>query len=157
MLTAEMQRDLENAVLCWLATVDVDGQPSVSPKEIFAPVTEEKIAVAMVASPQTVFNLRLNPKVCLSAIDPFRQRGWKVLGEGELVDEHHALFPAIHAVLAPIAGEKFPVRSAILITPTAVEPIIAPSYRLFPETTEEEMVKSAMRSYGIQVPADADR
>lgn len=26
---------IETSVLCWLATVDADGQPNVSPKEIF--------------------------------------------------------------------------------------------------------------------------
>ena len=40
-------------------------------------------------------------------------------------------------------------------TGSAVEPIIAPSYRLYPhETTEQSQVQSALRTYGVQPAAD---
>ncbi len=35
-LTAEMRACLDEAVLCWVATADVEGQPNVSPKAVFA-------------------------------------------------------------------------------------------------------------------------
>lgn len=34
------------SVLCWLATVDADGQPNVSPKEIWAIADDEHVVVA---------------------------------------------------------------------------------------------------------------
>ncbi|MDO9158010.1 MAG: hypothetical protein Q7U45_01030, partial [Burkholderiaceae bacterium] len=53
---------------------------------------------------------------------------------------------------------KFPIRAAILVTVTAVEPIVAPSYRLFPsDTTEASQVASAMRTYGVVPAPDANK
>ena len=37
LLTRAVLEDLDRAVLCWLATVDEDMVPNVSPKEIFCP------------------------------------------------------------------------------------------------------------------------
>ena len=68
MLSPETLACARKSMLCWLATVDAQGQPNVSPKEIFK-----------------------------------------------------------------------------------CEPILAPSYRLYPdETTEQAQVASAMRAYGVQ-------
>ena len=39
----------------------------------------------------------------------------------------------------------------IVVRVTGYEPIVAPSYRLYPhETTEQAQVMSAMRAYGVQ-------
>ena len=35
-MTEPVRAAVQSAVLCWLATADADGRPSVSPKEIFA-------------------------------------------------------------------------------------------------------------------------
>ena len=39
------------SVLCWLATVDAEGQPNVSPKEIWSVADDEHVVVAHIASP----------------------------------------------------------------------------------------------------------
>jgi hypothetical protein len=50
-----------------------------------------------------------------------------------------------------MAGPRFPVHSVIVVRATAFEPILAPSYRLYPaETTEQAQVASAMRAYGVR-------
>jgi hypothetical protein len=49
-----------------------------------------------------------------------------------------------------MAGERFPIHSVIVVAATAVEPVLAPSYRLYPgETTERRQVQSALRTYGV--------
>ena len=50
------------SVLCWFATVSIDGVPNVSPKEVFAVLDETSLVVADIASPVTVRNLRNNPE-----------------------------------------------------------------------------------------------
>lgn len=80
MLNEAVRTDIDNSVLCSLATVDADGTPNVSPKEIFAAHGDDRIVVADIASPQSVKNLRVNPRACVSFIDVFRQRGFKIVG-----------------------------------------------------------------------------
>ena len=65
MLTPEVLDYMDRSVLCWLATANAHWQPNVSPKEIFAP-WNNAVLVANIASPKTIKNLKVNPKVCLS-------------------------------------------------------------------------------------------
>jgi hypothetical protein len=55
-----------------------------------------------------------------------------------------------------MAGPRFPIHSVLVIEAVSVEPILAPSYRLYAsETTEPSQVESAMRTYGVR-PAAGD-
>lgn len=140
----------QRSVLCWLATVDSQGQPNVSPKEIFAVFDEQHLVVANLASPSTVRNLRHSCKVCISFIDVFVQKGFKVLGSARNIEQADPEFSRWAAPLIAMAGSRFPVRSVIVIRATACDPIVAPSYRLYPhETTEPGQVASALRTYGV--------
>lgn len=59
-------------MLCWLATVDAQGQPNVSPKEVWAIADDRHVVVANIASPVTVRNIAQQPQVCLSFVDVLR-------------------------------------------------------------------------------------
>lgn len=75
MINDAIRIDIENSVLCWLATVDDDGTPSVTPKEIFTGYGEDHLVIADIASSHSVSNAIARPKVCVSFVDVFRQRG----------------------------------------------------------------------------------
>ena len=50
-----------------------------------------------------------------------------------------------------MTGERIPVRSVLLIEVQSVQPIVAPSYWLYPEvTTEAPQIKAARRTYGLE-------
>ena len=151
MLTPSIRESASRSVLCWLATVDESGQPNVSPKEIFAVVDSTHIAIANIASPTSVRNVKSNAHVCVSFIDVFVQKGYKVVGIARNVSQQDAEFSRWVAPLRAMAGPRFPIHSVILVQAVAVEPIVAPSYRLFAdETTEHSQVASAMRAYGVK-------
>jgi hypothetical protein len=141
------------SVLCWLATADETGQPNVSPKEIFAIVDDEHLAIANIASPQSAKNIRANAKVCVSFIDILVQKGFKITGMATDVRPSAPEFQHWVAPLRAKAGERFPIHSVFVVRTGAVEPIVAPSYRLFPaETSEESQIESALRTYGLRRP-----
>lgn len=151
MLSPEVILLASQSVLCWLATVDQDGQPNVSPKEIFAAFDSEYLVIANIASPTSVRNLGSNPRVCVSFIDVFVQKGFKVFGTARNVRRQDEDFSLWSALLEAKAGPLFPIHSAIVVRASAVEPILAPSYRLYPaETTEQAQVETAMRAYGVR-------
>jgi uncharacterized protein len=156
MLTPEVQNSAERSVLCWLATVDGNGQPNVSPKEIFAVFDAEHLVIANIASPTSVRNIQINPLVCVSFIDVFVQKGFKVAGTARNVPRQAAEFSRWAAPLKLKAGLRFPIHSVLVVRATAIDAILAPSYRLYAaETTEQSQVASAMRAYGVQ-PAGGD-
>ena len=157
MLSPEVHDCAARSVLCWLATVDAAGQPNVSPKEIFAVLDAEHLVIANIASPTSVRNIDGNPRVCVSFIDVFVQKGFKVSGEARNVRQQDADFSRWSAPLLALAGPRFPIHSVLVVRAGAVEPILAPSYRLYPsETSEQSQVASAMRAYGVQPLQNAE-
>lgn len=157
MLSPEVQEFARRSVLCWLATVDASGQPNVSPKEIFAVVDPMHLVVAHIASPTTVRNVRVQPRVCVSFVEVFVQKGYKVFGTARYLLPGDDGFAQWAAPLLAMAGPRFPIHGVIVIRAEAVEPILAPSYRLYPgEVTEESQAAAAMRAYGVLPRGPAD-
>jgi predicted pyridoxine 5'-phosphate oxidase superfamily flavin-nucleotide-binding protein len=140
-----------SSVLCWLATVDADGQPNVSPKEIWTIADEQHVVVAHIASPVTARNIRQQPQVCLSFVDVWVQKGFKLLGTAHEVCADDPAFDAWAAPLLAMVGQRFVIHSVLVIRVTSVAAIVAPSYRFFPdETTEASQIEGAMRTYGVR-------
>lgn len=151
LLTSEVHAAAKASVLCWLATVDADGQPNVSPKEIWTPVDERHVVIAHIASPVSVRNLQTNPRACLSFVDIFSQKGFKLQGAGHVLHPQDEAFERWAAPLLPLLGPHFPLHAVLLIDVDAVQPIVAPSYHLFASTTTETgQIDDAMQRYGVQ-------
>ena len=149
MITEEIAHSIESSVLCWFATVAPDGSPNVSPKEAFMHDGNGKIIVAHIASPQTVRNIESNPLVCLSFVNVFTQKGHKVRGTAQILRASHERYPHQKVKLAQLVGDTFPIPAVIEIEPTEIEEIIAPSYRMFPDTTINKMVQQALATYKV--------
>ena len=79
-LTDAVIQAARSSVLCWLATVDAQCQPNVSPKEVWAIADDRHLVVANIASPVSVRNIAQQPQVCLSFVDVLVQKGFKLQG-----------------------------------------------------------------------------
>jgi hypothetical protein len=143
---------IQRSVLCWLATASADGQPNVSPKEIFVAHGQNELLIAHIASPVSVKNIEANPKVCVSFIDVFTQRGYKVYGDASFIRPASQEFVELQRPLLAMTQGVFPILGVIRVVAAGVQPIVAPSYRLVAGTTEASQVASAMATYGVVKP-----
>lgn len=141
---------VQKSVLCWLATIDENGFPNVSPKEIFCAAGEQRLLIANIASPGSMKNILACPKVCVSFVDVFLQKGFKIKGIASVARAGDAAFARYAAPLQSLAGQRFPFSSLFVLDVQSVEPIVAPSYRLYPDTQESDQIASAMRTYGVR-------
>ncbi|WP_199520171.1 pyridoxamine 5'-phosphate oxidase family protein [Fulvimarina endophytica] len=107
--------DIRNSVLCWLATVDDQGTPNVTPKEIFTSYGDDRVVIADIASSGSVRNVQAQPKVCVSFVDVFRQRGFKLTGRAKIVQQQDPSFLELGAELLRMAGADFPIRNIICV------------------------------------------
>ncbi len=148
-LSEAVKSSISNSVLCWLATTDHQQQPNVSPKEIFTDFKEEYIIIANIASPQTVKNIKANPKVCISFIDILVQKGFQLKGIAEIVTKENQDYEEMNKILLKMTGDKFPFASITRIKVQQVKPILAPSYLLFPDTNESDQIENAKKQYGL--------
>jgi predicted pyridoxine 5'-phosphate oxidase superfamily flavin-nucleotide-binding protein len=143
---------LQRSVLCWLATVDETGMPHVSPKELFVPQGERQLLIAHLASPKSVRNLQHHPLACVSCVDVLAQKGLKMQGRARVVLAGTPAFETLATPLVAMAGGRFVVRGVIELTVDRVEPIVAPSYRFYPETDEATQIRSAWQQYAARSP-----
>ena len=150
MFTGEVRKAVDRSILCWLATVDADGQPNVSPKEIFCAIDDVTLLIAEIASPISRRNIAENSKVCVSFIDVFRQKGYKVIGDARLILPDETEFDAIGGPIKAMIGTAFPLRGLIRVDAVRVSPIVAPSYQHYPDRTEAEQVRQAFKTYGVR-------
>lgn len=148
MITNEVKHYLQQSVLGWLATVDANGMPNVSPKEIFAAWDDRTLLIAHIASPVSVQNIRHQPKVCFSLVDVWVQKGYKLKGQASLLEAGEE-FERKKRFLQQSFTDRFPIAAVIEIHIESVAPIQAPSYLFFPDTTEAAQVASARKRYGV--------
>ena len=154
MLTTDIKKSIDTCVLCWLATVDKDQQPNVSPKEMFTYLDDHTLLIANIASPNSVRNIAQQPKVSVSFVDVFTQKGFKLKGEAKLITKEDASFAAKAKRFAYLFSYKYPIQCVIEIKVTKVDSILAPNYWLFPDsTTEQSQIEGAMKTYGVK-PAE---
>ena len=151
LLTDAVREAARRSVLCWLATVDAEGQPNVSPKEVWAIADDEHVVVAHIASPISARNIGQHPQVCLSFVDVFVQKGFKLLGTARAVRAADPEFLTWAQPLLAMVGQRFTIHSVLVIQVQSVAAIVAPSYRFYPDnTTEASQVVSGMRAYKVQ-------
>lgn len=149
MITDEVKEYVDRSVLCWLATVNSEGEPNVSPKEIFTAYRDDRLLIANIASPGSVRNILSNDNVCVSFIDVFVQKGVKVRGRADLVPKSDSRYADLARPLEEMVQGKFNIHSVIEVRAISVEWILAPSYQFYPDTTEDSQVQSALSAYGV--------
>ena len=78
-ITADMEAIIKQAILSFVATVNEDGTPNLSPKASLT-VTNGVLYFADIASPRTILNLKRNPAVEINVVDIFQRRGYRFKG-----------------------------------------------------------------------------
>jgi predicted pyridoxine 5'-phosphate oxidase superfamily flavin-nucleotide-binding protein len=69
-LTPDMHNVIQRSMLSFVATVNEDGTPNLSPKaSLYA--SNDALFFADIASPQTIENLRRNPAISINVVDVF--------------------------------------------------------------------------------------
>ena len=150
LLSDEVKKYISKSVLCWLATSDKNNVPNVSPKEIFTYKDDHTLLIANLASPKSIDNIIGNQNVCVSFIDIFVQKGFKINGVAEIINKEDVSFDSYLKPLTDLFTDQFPIKSVIAVTVTNIETILAPGYWLYKETTEETQIENAMRTYRVR-------
>ena len=142
---AELETLLDETVLCWLASSDEKGWPNVSPKEVFW-LESMHLLIANIASAQSERNICVNPQVCVSFVEIFKQKGFKLKALARVLEPHEEGYPHKLALLRQKAPETFPIKNIFDLEILSVKPILAPSYLLF-SATESQQVAAAEQVY----------
>jgi len=149
LITDDMRRVIESTRLAFVATVNEDGTPNLSPKSSLAVVDEDRIAFADIASPGTVRNLKANPAIEINAIDIFMRRGYRFRGTATLEPPGSAVFDRIAEPFWAENGRSFPIHGVVNIAVEKALPVLSPAYTFIEGVTEEALREAYYAKYGV--------
>ena len=142
----DMIKAQQSSVLCWLATLDREGYPSVSPKEIFT-IVDDQLLIADIHSLGSVKNIEAHPFVAVSFINVYAQKGYKVKGMARVYSVHDQEYRRLVMPLEEMTQGKYEIRSIISVAIEKVSKIIAPSYIVYPNEALSDKIRIAQELY----------
>ena len=149
LITDDMRRVIESTRLAFVATVNEDGTPNLSPKSSLSVVDENRIAFADIASPNTVRNLKANPAIEVNAIDIFMRRGYRFRGTATLEPPGSAVFDRIAEPFWAENGRSFPIHGVVNIAVEKALPVLSPAYTFIEGVTEDALREAYYAKYGV--------
>ncbi|WP_323824684.1 pyridoxamine 5'-phosphate oxidase family protein, partial [Pseudomonas aeruginosa] len=87
---------------------------------------DKTLLIANIASPNSIANINENPNVCVSFVDIFVQKGYKLKGTAILIDKNNKDFMEKVKLLTDLFTDEFPIKTIIEIEITKVDTIQAP-------------------------------
>jgi predicted pyridoxine 5'-phosphate oxidase superfamily flavin-nucleotide-binding protein len=126
-LTADMKRVIAEQKLGFVATVNADGTPNLSPKATMQVLDDEHIFFADIRSPGTMANLARNPVMEINFVDPFVRKGYRFKGTARVVAKGSAEFaPLLARYPAALLPERY--RAFVVLRVDKAAPLISPAY-----------------------------
>jgi uncharacterized protein len=128
MLTADMKRVVREQRLGFVATVNADGTPNVSPKATFIVLDDATIGFVDIRSPGTLGNLKSNPAIEVNVVDPFIRKGYRFTGMATVVQRADPGFEKWVHRFAECGIAASRMRALVAINITKTQPLISPTY-----------------------------
>ncbi len=122
-ITGDMADLLAGTGLAYVASVNPDGTPNLSPKSSVRAYDGRNLIFANVASPRTIRNIALNPVVEINVFDPARRRGFRFRGSAELVHD-----PELVELVSAELGPEYPIDGVVRIRIESATPVWSPVY-----------------------------
>ena len=126
-LTDDMKRMIDEQRLGFVATVNVDGTPNLSPKATFVVLDDATIAYAEIRSPNTLRNIEAGSPLDINFVDPFVRKGYRFKGRAEVVRDGDAGFEALIGHYSGSDLAKL-IGAIVRIRITQATPLISPAY-----------------------------
>lgn len=128
-----VRREIDSERMAYVASVNDDGTPNLSPKATLATVDADHVAFCDIASPRTLANIAVRPAVEANVVDPIRRKGWRLTGMAHIVDggpEFDSLVRLFRGrgVNLAGAGRQGPIHRFVVIRLSKVSPLISPAY-----------------------------
>ena len=150
-IPATAQKLIKQFSLGFVATVDANGHPAVSPKGTFLVVDDETIAFGEIRSPGTMANLGNLPRVEVNFFDPFKRKAVRIAGDVRIVERGSDEFSALIGRWIDTWGDLAQrINALAIINAERVKSVSTPPYD--DGATEEEMIALYQRKYAEIYP-----
>lgn len=144
-----MKLIVAQSMLCFVATVNEDGTPNLSPKSSLRVYDDNHLLFANMASPNTINNLDRNPSTEINCVDVFSRRGYRFKGTASIHSGKDPIFLALKSDVAVEHGDSIPVYNGCLVKILSATPLLSPAYTFVEGVTEEKLRAAYFEKYRV--------
>lgn len=148
-ITDDMAAIIRHALLCFVATVNPDGTPNLSPKASLT-TREDVLFFANISSPRTVANLRRNPAIAINVVDIFMRRGYRFSGIASVIGPGNPDYDFVAEWVWNLNGRDYPVHEVVRVAVAEALPLHSPAYEFGTGITEEGLHEAFLPKYGVR-------
>jgi len=114
--------------LGFVATVNSDNSPNLSPKGTVRIWDDENLIFADINSPRTIENLNNNNSIEINVVDPIKRKGFRFKGKAKIISDVNLYNEIIDYYKKN--GTKNKINSVVMVKIDQVEEVISPLYDL---------------------------
>jgi hypothetical protein len=130
MLTGEMKAIIEAYPLGFVASVNADGTPNLSPKGTFAVLNEKQLVFGHIRSPGTVGNIAQRPAIEINFLDVLARKAVRVRGRAQVFSRSAPEFASLFAALSSWKGYTDIMKAVVRVDIERASLILSPAYDL---------------------------
>jgi uncharacterized protein len=127
-LTDAMKALVRDHTLGFVATVNADGTPNLSPKGTMAVIDDDHIGFGEIRSPGTRTNIAERPVVELNFVDVFARKGWRFRGKAKFHAKGSVEYKRLLPVFAQWTDLHDRFNGIVAVTVERALPISSPAY-----------------------------
>ncbi len=145
MLTEQMKAIIANNRLGFVATVDEDGTPNLSPKGTCVVLDDEHIGFGEIRSPSTLRNLQARPSMEINFADVLSRKAVRVKGQAEFLPRGSAEFTAVIEQFAQWGELADRINGVVKLRVERARLVVSPAYDR--GATEDELRETWRKHY----------
>ena len=148
-LDADMQRIVRDVALGFVATVNDDGTPNLSPKGTTTVWDDEHLVFLDICSPGTVGNIEADrAAVEVNVVDAILRTGYRFKGVARVLRAGGEFDEVVQWYATERGSDVSRVQSVVLITVASAAAIVSPAYD--DGTPAEEIERRSLDRYGLR-------
>ncbi|MDW6022517.1 pyridoxamine 5'-phosphate oxidase family protein [Mesorhizobium sp. BAC0120] len=137
LLTEEMKGIVARHSIGFVATVNADGTPNLSPKGTMVALDDDRILFGEIRSPGTLRNIRANPSIEINFLDIFIRKAVRIKGTAMVITKGSSEFAALRHHFDRWGELAELIRNFIEVEVRSAAVVTTPAYDL--GATEDEL------------------
>jgi predicted pyridoxine 5'-phosphate oxidase superfamily flavin-nucleotide-binding protein len=130
MLTDDMKSLIATYPLGFVASVNKDGTPNLSPKGTFVVINDRQLVFGHIRSPGTVGNIAERPTIEVNFLDVLSRKAVRVRGQAQMFSRSAPESPPLFAALSNWKGYTDIMKAVVRVDVEKASLILSPAYDL---------------------------
>jgi predicted pyridoxine 5'-phosphate oxidase superfamily flavin-nucleotide-binding protein len=130
MLTEDMRSIIATYPLGFVASVNKDGTPNLSPKGTFVVLNDRQLVFGHIRSPGTVGNIAERPTIEINFLDVLARKAVRVRGHARMFSRSAPEFTPLFAALSGWKGYTDIMKGVVRVDIEKASLILSPAYDL---------------------------